>query len=73
MLTFPYIVHVLLYFIFRPFAPDRPMYSNESDSYSDNVVANHERELFEDLIVKYKVNIMFSGHYHRWAISCILL
>ncbi|XP_065194542.1 uncharacterized protein LOC135825837 [Sycon ciliatum] len=48
----------------------RPMYSNESDSHSDNVVANHERELFEDLIVKYKVNIMFSGHYHSYMRSC---
>merc|ERR1719494_801376 len=47
----------------------RPMYASQK-LYGDFVVAAHMRELFEELLYKYRVDLAFWAHNHSYERTC---
>eukprot|EP00163_Fabomonas_tropica_P007419 TRINITY_DN1713_c0_g1_i2.p1 TRINITY_DN1713_c0_g1~~TRINITY_DN1713_c0_g1_i2.p1 ORF type:complete len:457 (+),score=112.66 TRINITY_DN1713_c0_g1_i2:744-2114(+) len=50
----------------------RPMYSSQQKETNDYTVSLYMRQALEELIYKYKVNMMMTGHYHSYERSCAI-
>lgn len=48
----------------------RPAYSEVTTESGDNSVSDHLRQQLDDLLMKYRVNLMLTGHLHAYERSC---